>query len=156
MAGQVFRIDKRVSFLGPTEPRPVMPISTTPQAQLSLLCKTVLHGSPEDARALATKLTAPKPKGSHFLHCWFDGAAWPNPGGHGAFGVLVKRHGEVIFSASEYLGHGAHITNNVAEYAGAIAVLRFLLAEGIQWATVYGDRKWNERWKQWPVTTDDF
>jgi ribonuclease HI len=43
-----------------------------------------------------------------------------NPGGHGAFGALVKRHGEVIFSASEYLGHGAHITNNVAEYAGAL------------------------------------
>lgn len=24
----------------------------------------------------------------------------------------MKRHGEVIFSASEYLGHGAHITNS--------------------------------------------
>ncbi len=85
MAGEVFRIDKRVSFLGPTEPRPVMPISTTPQAQLSLLCKTVLHGSPEDARALAAKLVAPKPEGS--------------------------------------------------------AVLQFLLAEGSQWAVIYGDSR---------------
>jgi ribonuclease HI len=29
----------------------------------------------------------------------------------------------------------------VAEYAGAIAVLRFLIREGIQWATVYGDSR---------------
>jgi Carbonic anhydrase len=50
---------------------------------------------------------------------WFDGAAWPNPGGHGAYGVLVKRYGEVIYQASEYLGHGPHITNNVAEWLKA-------------------------------------
>lgn len=53
----------------------------------------------------------------------------------------MKRHGEVIYQASEYLGQGAHITNNVAEYAGVIAVLRFLLAESIQCATVYGDSR---------------
>lgn len=135
----------RTKFLGPTSPRadysqpPTAPKDR--QAQLSLLCQTVLNGRPEDAKALAAKLMTPKPKGSAFLHAWFDGAAWPNPGGHGAYGVLVKRHGEVIYQASEYLGHGPHITNNVAEYAGVIAVLRFLLSEGVQCATVYGDSR---------------
>jgi ribonuclease HI len=40
-----------------------------------------------------------------------------------------------------YLGHGPHLTHEIAEYAGLLIVLRFLLAEGIQWATVYGDSR---------------
>jgi ribonuclease HI len=88
---------------------------------------------------LALQLSGPKPKGSSIVRAWFDGACWPNPGGHGGYGALVKRHGQVIYSKAVYLGRGPHISNNVAEYAGVIAVLRFLLQEGIQWATVYGD-----------------
>jgi ribonuclease HI len=39
------------------------------------------------------------------------------------------------------MGHGSHLTHEIAEYAGLLIVLRFLLAEGIEWATVYGDSR---------------
>jgi ribonuclease HI len=141
----LFRVNS-TKFLGPItpidDPSPSAEnLPASPPAQLALLCRNVLAGKHAEARSLAVRFTTSKPKGSDILHCWFDGAAWPNPGGHGAFGALVRRHGKIIFSASEYLGQGAHITNNVAEYAGAIAVLRFLIREGIQSATVYGDSR---------------
>lgn len=101
------------------------------------LCSAVLSGRHNDARTLALRYS--KPKGSSVLRAWFDGACWPNPGGHGGYGGVVKRNEKVIYSKAVYLGYGPHISNNVAEYAGLIAVLRFLLSEGIQWATVYGD-----------------
>lgn len=53
----------------------------------------------------------------------------------------MKRHGQTILSKAVYLGHGSHVTHEIAEYAGLLIVLRFLLAEGIEWATVYGDSR---------------
>jgi hypothetical protein len=108
------------------------------EAKLKPLCGAVLSGRHDDARSLARQFTLPKARGSTTVRAWFDSACWPNPGGHGGYGALVKQHDTAILSRSVYIGHGPHITNNVAEYAGCIAVLRFLLAEGLQSATVYG------------------
>jgi ribonuclease HI len=72
------------------------------------------------------------------IEAWFDGACWPNPNGHAASGALVKRDGVRIFEHAEYIGH-ENTSNNVAEYHGLIAVLKFLVDEGIQDAVVYGD-----------------
>lgn len=72
------------------------------------------------------------------IEAWFDGACWPNPNGHAASGALVKRDGVRIFEHAEYIGN-QDTSNNVAEYHGLIAVLKFLIQEGIEEATVYGD-----------------
>jgi ribonuclease HI len=111
------------------------------ETKLKQLCGAILSGRRDDARTLAQQFALPKPKGSSIVRGWFDGACWPNPSGHGGYGALVKRYDVPILSKSVYMGHGPHITNNVAEYAGCVAVLRFLLAEGIQWGTVYGDSR---------------
>ncbi len=75
------------------------------------------------------------------INAWFDGACWPNQGagGHGAYGAIVRYGNQVIFSRSVYLGHDAHLTSEVCEYAGIICVLHFLLAQDTQQATVSGD-----------------
>lgn len=83
----------------------------------------------------------------------FDGAVEPiNPGGHGGFGALVRRGDQVLLSEAVYIGRWPLLSNNVAEYCGAIAVLRFLLREGITEALVHGDaniviNQLNGRWK---------
>lgn len=60
---------------------------------------------------------------------WFDGAVEPvNPGGHGAYGALVKVDGVIVWSESRYIGHGPTISNNVAEYSGATACMQQILA----------------------------
>jgi ribonuclease HI len=111
------------------------------QQNLNRLCDAVLNGRYDDARALALQVSAPKPKGSSILRAWFDGCCSPNPGGHAGAGAVVKRHGQTVLSKAVYLGCGEHLTHEIAEYAGLLTVLRFLLAEGIQWATVYGDSR---------------
>jgi ribonuclease HI len=89
------------------------------------------------------------------IEAWFDGAVEPmNPGGHGGYGALVKRAGQLVFSEAVYIGRWPALSNNVAEYCGAIGVLRYLLREGITEGTVYGDAdivinqingKWNAK-----------
>lgn len=73
------------------------------------------------------------------VECWFDGAAWPNPGGRGGFGVLIKTDNRRTWSAFGYIGRGPHISNNVAEYAGCIEVMRRLIQLQISEAIIYGD-----------------
>lgn len=90
------------------------------------------------------------------IEAWFDGACWPNPNGHAASGAIVRRDIETIFKHSEYIGN-QNTSNNVAEYHGLIAVLRFLVAEGIEDATVYGDadmviKQMNGIWKAGRLT----
>jgi ribonuclease HI len=90
------------------------------------------------------------------IECFFDGACWPNPNGHAASGALVKRDGVRIFEHAEYIGN-QNTSNNVAEYHGLIAVLKFLIQEGIQEAVVYGDadmviNQMNGRWKAGRLT----
>src|ERR1051325_764080 len=84
---------------------------------------------------------------------YFDGAVEPmNPGGHGGDGVVVYRDDQVLFSWAVYVGRWPELSNNVAEYCGAIGVLRFLISAGITEARVRGDaniviNQLNGRWK---------
>jgi ribonuclease HI len=75
------------------------------------------------------------------IEAWFDGVCEPrNPGGHAAFGALVKVDGAVVLSVGKYVGHGPTMSNNVAEYSGAIAVLEEIPKHrGV--AKIYGDSK---------------
>ena len=45
-----------------------------------------------------------------------------NPGGHGAWGGLVKVDGKEVFAKGGYVGHGPTISNNVSEYSAFIAI----------------------------------
>jgi ribonuclease HI len=90
------------------------------------------------------------------IEAWFDGACWPNPNGHAASGALIKNNGQIVFRHSEYIGN-ENTSNNVAEYHGLIAVLKFLLQENIQDAVVYGDadmiiKQMNGVWKAGRLT----
>ena len=90
---------------------------------------------------------------------YFDGCCEPiNPGGHAAYGAAVLIDGERVFEASEYVGHGPGMSNNVAEYSGAIAVLQHLIDrpdfnQRNQLVTIRGDSKLvvMQLTKQWKV-----
>ena len=59
------------------------------------------------------------------IEAWFDGCTEPiNPGGHAAFGVLVKVNGKIVTAYGQYVGNGPQISNNVAEYAGVASALK--------------------------------
>lgn len=74
------------------------------------------------------------------VECYFDGAVSPvNPGGHAGFGVIVFKGDVTLFSQSVYMGRWPDVSNNCAEYCGAIGVMRYLLTMGIETATVKGD-----------------
>jgi|ERR1039458_4622513 ribonuclease HI len=54
----------------------------------------------------------------------FDGCCEPrNPGGHAAFGSLVCVNGEIVYRNSGYCGFGLGMSNNVAEFSGALDAL---------------------------------
>jgi ribonuclease HI len=60
---------------------------------------------------------------------YFDGACEPcNPGGHASYGALIKIDDETVWRQTGYVGHGVQMSSNVAEYSGAIACMRQLLA----------------------------
>jgi len=57
----------------------------------------------------------------------FDWCTEPvSPGGHGAWGAVVKIDGVKVWEASGYLGQGPHVSNNVSEYSGGLAVLEYV------------------------------
>jgi ribonuclease HI len=63
---------------------------------------------------------------------YFDGACEPvNPGGTASFGVAIFQAGEPVWESSEIYrpqpGHEKETLNNVAEYAGLIAVLEWFV-----------------------------
>ncbi len=59
------------------------------------------------------------------IEAWFDGVCEPkNPGGHAAFGILLKVDGKTIVERGEYVDYGPAMSNNVAEFAGFIAVMK--------------------------------
>jgi len=61
------------------------------------------------------------------IEAWFDGACEPvNPGGHAACGALVKVDGRTLLQKGIYIGHGPGLSNNVAEYAGCLQVLKYI------------------------------
>ena len=72
---------------------------------------------------------------------WFDGCCEPvNPGGHAAWGALVRVDGATVFSEGGYCGVGPTMSNNCAEYQAFIAVATECLKyPGI--VTIRGDSK---------------
>jgi ribonuclease HI len=59
------------------------------------------------------------------IEAWFDGCCEPkNPGGHASYGAVVIVNGVRVLEESGYCGVGQGMSNNVAEYAGCIAVLK--------------------------------
>ena len=59
----------------------------------------------------------------------FDGACLPrNPEGHTACACTIKRDDVEIYRASEYIGYGKGMTNNVAEYRGLMLILKWFNA----------------------------
>jgi len=87
------------------------------------------------------------------IECWFDGACEPvNPHGHASYGALVRSGMRTLFSESGYVGFGEGMSNNVAEYAGIIAVMKFLAGANVRQAIIFGDSKlvvkqMNGRWR---------
>jgi hypothetical protein len=84
---------------------------------------------------------------------WFDGACEPvNPGGTASFGVVIKdKDGSVLLRESGLVGSGKDMSNNVAEYAGVLHILKYLSSRPPGRVTIYGDsnlviNQLNDRW----------
>lgn len=79
------------------------------------------------------------------FEAWFDGCCEPtNPGGHAAYGAVVQKDKHTVFSEGEYVCSGPTASNNVAEYAGMLSVLRWIDAnagEAAEQITIRGDSK---------------
>jgi ribonuclease HI len=61
----------------------------------------------------------------NLIEAWFDGVCEPkNPGGHAAYGVLVKVNGVTVLADGGYVGEGRGMSNNVAEYAGCLCAMQ--------------------------------
>lgn len=77
------------------------------------------------------------------LKGWFDGACWPNPGGRASYGWVLSDEGNYYKEGSGVIGQGAIYSNNVAEYHGLYALLKFIKEEGHEdkEITIYGDSK---------------
>lgn len=86
------------------------------------------------------------------IECWFDGVCEPsNPGGHAAYGVLIKVDGKVVLAEGHYVGNGPGMSNNVAEYSGMLRILQEI-AKYPGPVTISGDSKLvicqlNKQWK---------
>ena len=84
---------------------------------------------------------------------WFDGACTPvNPGGTASFGVMIKDNdGAVLLKEHGLVGRGSAMSNNVAEYAGVLHILKCLARRPPGQVTIYGDsnlviNQLNGRW----------
>lgn len=63
------------------------------------------------------------------IEAWFDGCCEPvNPGGYAAWGALVKIDGAKVWEDGMLVGNGPAMSNNVAEYSGCLAAMRFINA----------------------------
>jgi ribonuclease HI len=72
---------------------------------------------------------------------WFDGACEPvNPGGTATFGVVIKgEDGTVLLRDAGVVGSGKAMSNNVAEYAGVLRILKYLAPRPPGRVTIHGD-----------------
>ena len=72
---------------------------------------------------------------------WFDGACGPvNPGGTATFGVVVRNgNGTALLKEHGLVGNGSGMSNNVAEYAGVLQVLKYLAPRLPGRVTIHGD-----------------
>jgi ribonuclease HI len=85
---------------------------------------------------------------------WFDGACEPlNPGGTASFGVIVKgENGTVLLREHGVVGKGKAMSNNVAEYAGVLHILKYLSSRPPGRVTIHGDsnlviNQLSDRWR---------
>lgn len=60
------------------------------------------------------------------IKIWFDGFCDGNPSGKCGIGAIIEKNEEVIHTFSRYLGEGADMTNNVAEYEALRNALLYL------------------------------
>ena len=74
---------------------------------------------------------------------WFDGACGPvNPGGTATYGIMIKdQDGTTIVWEHGLVGKGSTMSNNVAEYAGVLQVLKYLAPRPPGRVTIHGDSK---------------
>jgi ribonuclease HI len=72
---------------------------------------------------------------------WFDGACEPvNPGGTASFGVIIKGEDDNLISKDHGLvGRGDAMSSNLAEYAGARRILKYLSTFSPGKAVIRGD-----------------
>jgi ribonuclease HI len=72
---------------------------------------------------------------------WFDGACEPvNPGGTASFGVVIKAEdGTVLLRDHGVVGRGKAMSNNVAEYAGVLRILKYLSSRPPGRVIIHGD-----------------
>jgi ribonuclease HI len=72
---------------------------------------------------------------------WFDGACTPvNPGGTASFGVIIKdENGTVLLRDHGVVGKGKAMSNNVAEYAGVLHILKYLAPRLPGRVAIHGD-----------------
>ncbi|MGA2609034.1 MAG: ribonuclease HI family protein [Terriglobia bacterium] len=72
---------------------------------------------------------------------WFDGACEPvNPGGTATFGASSKGLDGTVFLREHGLaGKGNAMSNNVAEYAGVLHILKYLSSRPPGRVTIHGD-----------------
>lgn len=95
------------------------------------------------------------PKNLTEITAYFDGACWPNPGGHAAAGAVIKRDGMIIAELNDYLGN-QKTSNNVAEYSGLLLILNWLIENKIQYVNIFGDSDMviNQMRGLWKCRTD--
>jgi ribonuclease HI len=72
---------------------------------------------------------------------WFDGACEPfNPGGTASFGAIIKDEaGTILLKEHGLVGRGEAMSNNVAEYAGVLHILKYLAPRRPGRVTTHGD-----------------
>src|ERR1019366_10189290 len=76
-------------------------------------------------------------------HAWFDGASGPiNPGGTATYGVMIKdQDGTILVWEHGLVGKGSAMSNNLAEYAGVLQILKYLSTRPPGRVTIHGDSK---------------
>lgn len=64
------------------------------------------------------------------IRAYFDGACEPNPGGKASYGYVVYQYDIKIHESGHQLNplENGHTSNNIAEYCGLIATLKYLLS----------------------------
>ncbi len=74
-------------------------------------------------------------------NAWFDGACGPvNPGGTATYGIMIKdQDGTILVWEHGLVGKGSTMSNNVAEYAGVLHILKYLSSRPPGRVTIYGD-----------------
>ena len=58
---------------------------------------------------------------------YFDGLCEGNPGGIATFGCSIYRNGTRVYEGAGLAAYGPAASNNVGEYSGVLAILRWLL-----------------------------